>query len=829
MSVDQSGRHMVGPARERTDVQVLASSERAPGPTVRSGQPSPATVVQHPRRLDLRLLLPVLVAWAVTAFVGLLVSTALVAAGSALLLSTAALLLRRRGSRRRASRRLICLTLTATAMCGLAAAAHRAVHAAGPLEDLAQESAVVDLRGIVASEPRVMTGVPQGDARLPQRRILVRVDVVEVRGRGGTSRVAAPVLVRADARWEHIRWRSEIRFSGRLEAAQVGDDVVAVVRARGPADVVSGPDLVFRVADTVRARFRDATAALPADARGLVPALVIGDTSRTPADLTGAMLDTGMSHLSAVSGSNVTLVLGAALGLCRLLLVPRRVRPPVALLVLAGFVVLARPEPSVIRAAVMGAVGLLGLSVDRRRAGVPALAAAMLGLLVWDPWLARSYGFALSSLATLGLLVLAHPWGAAIAKRLPARLAPVGPLVAVPLAAQAVCAPVVVPLQGSVSLIAVPANLLAEPLVGPTTMAGVTVALLSVVWTPLASVLAWSAAVPALGIAWVARLCAEVPGGSVGWGDSAGAAVLLAVVTVVVIGVAPWAWRGAVGRPLLAAAAVAVVAAFAVPTSTVGWPPPGWLVVACDVGQGDGLVIATGPGHAVVVDAGPDPGVMDACLHRLGVDIVDLVVLTHFHADHVDGLAGVLDGRRVGQIRVSQVREPKEEALRVDRLAAQAGVPVGELRNGDLLTDGDVRAEVWWPGRSIQAGSVPNNGSIVLTVHVKGVTILFSGDIEREAAADVISEARRDPARWGVIDVLKVAHHGSSNRDDRLFDLVRGRIALISVGVDNDYGHPAPSTLTALQRRGFQIHRTDLEGDIALVRTPAGLRTVGRG
>jgi competence protein ComEC len=274
---------------------------------------------------------------------------------------------------------------------------------------------------------------------------------------------------------------------------------------------------VFEAADAIRSRFREATAHLPADARGLVPALVIGDTSRSPADLTEAMLETGMSHLSAVSGSNVTLVLAAGLGLCQLVLVPRRLRPWIALAVLLGFVILARPEPSVIRAAVMGTVGLLGLSTSRRQAGIPALSGAVLALLVWDPWLSRSYGFALSTVATLGLLVLAQPWGAAISRRLHPRLSWLGPVVAVPVAAQAVCAPLVVPLQGSVSLIAVPANLLAAPLVGPTTIAGVAAALISVVWVGGAALVAWLAALPALGIARVARMCAEVPYGNFGW------------------------------------------------------------------------------------------------------------------------------------------------------------------------------------------------------------------------------------------------------------------------------------------------------------------------
>ncbi len=190
---------------------------------------------------------------------------------------------------------------------------------------------------------------------------------------------------------------------------------------------------------------------------------MIGDTSRTPTDLTDAMLATGMTHLSAVSGSNVAIVLAVALGAGGLLGLRRRARPLFALLLLAGFIVLARPEPSVIRAGAMGAIGLLGLSQSRRAAGIPVLSAAVLALLVIDPWLARSYGFALSTLATLGLLLFVRDWGAAIGARLPRRIRSWGPALAIPIAAQAMCAPVVVLLQGSVSTVGVLANLLAAP------------------------------------------------------------------------------------------------------------------------------------------------------------------------------------------------------------------------------------------------------------------------------------------------------------------------------------------------------------------------------
>lgn len=787
-----------------------------------------APVVKEARRLDLRLLVPVLAAWPLTAFGALVVPTPVVWIGSAVATGAAAIVAlgRRRGRR---SVRLLALCLAALALCGTAAAGHRSLQAVGPLDELAAARAVVTVRGVVAEEPRVVAGRVREDGGPADADVMVRVRVTEVTGRGSTSAVQASVLVMAGADWQGLSWRSEVEFGGRLRPADPGDDVVALMTARGGPRVLDDPDGVFAAADVVRGRFREATGHLPADARGLVPALVIGDTARTPPDLTQAMLDTGMSHLSAVSGSNVTLVLAAAMGLCRLTLVPRRHRPWVALGVLVCFVILARPEPSVIRAAVMGAVGLLGLSTTRRRAGIPALSGAVLALIVWDPWLSRSFGFALSTVATLGLLVLAQPWGAAISRRLPRRLGWLGPVVAVPVAAQAVCAPLVVPLQGSVSLIAVPANLLAAPLVAPTTIAGVAVALISVFWVGGASLVAWLAAVPALGIAQVARVCAEAPYGSITWSDSAGAAVLLAVLTISLICLAPWARHQSRLRPLVALAMTLVVAAFAIPSSTVGWPPPGWLVVACDVGQGDGLVINNGAGHAVVVDAGPDPDVMDTCLRRLEVEVVDLVVLTHFHADHVDGLPGVLEGRTVREIRVSGVREPPWESEEVAALAAVYRVPVGELRAGDTVGAGNLTADVWWPARAIQAGSVPNNGSVVMTVHVAGVSILFTGDVEREAAAEVLRAARREPQRWGAVDVLKVPHHGSANRDDRLLESVTGDLALISVGADNDYGHPAPSALNGLRQKGFRVYRTDLDGDVAVVRTARGLRAVGRG
>jgi len=580
--------------------------------------------------------------------------------------------------------------------------------------------------------------------------------------------------------------------------------------------------MVADVAERVRSGLRDAVSGLPGDARGLLPGLVIGDTSQTPQSLTDAMSATGMTHLSAVSGSNVAVVLAAAMGLCRLIGLRRRWRPPVALLVLAGFVILARPEPSVLRAAVMGVIGLMGLSASRRRMGVPALSGAVLVLLCIDPWLSRSFGFALSTLATLGLLLFARPWGQWFASFLPTPLKGLGVAIAIPIAAQAMCGPVVVLLQGSVTLIGIFANLLAAPLVAPATVMGVSVALVALVSPPLAVALGWPAAVPTLGIAWVARACADVPMGSLPWPDGAPGAFLLAFLSIGLLFMGPWLMATIRGHPCAVAALIVLVLAVAWPTGGLGWPSPNWRIVACDVGQGDGLVLASGPGHAVVVDAGPDPEKMDGCLARLHVEVVDAVVLSHFHADHVDGLPGVLRGRVVRQVLTSPVHEPAFQVREVQGWASAAGVPMQPLYPGDQLRWGSVQAAVLWPARVLHEGSVPNNASVVLSVDIGGLRMLMLGDVEIDAARQVLLALRRDPAYGEGYDVLKVAHHGSRLQDPSLLAEVRAPVALVSVGAENTYGHPARATLDLLQSAGSEVFRTDQRGDIAVARDGDG-------
>jgi competence protein ComEC len=473
-----------------------------------------------------------------------------------------------------------------------------------------------------------------------------------------------------------------------------------------------------------------------------------------------------------------------------------------------GFVLLARTEPSVLRAAVMGSVTLVGLGPRGRERGPRALGVAVLALLLVDPWLARSVGFALSVCATAGILVLAPPWRDALARWLPRWVAEA---VAVPLAAQLACTPLVAAISGQVSLVAVAANLAVAWAVGPATVLGLLGGLLALVWSPLGRLAAVPAGWCAAWIIAVARTSAGLPVAAMAWAPGWLSVALLTLVCAVA---ALLLGQLLARRGLVVGFCSVLVVAMLVPLPTPGWPPRGWVLVACDIGQGDGLVLNLGGHSGVVVDTGPDPHLMDLCLDRLGIRSVPIVVITHFHADHVDGLAGVLAGRQVGRIETSPVPDPDGGARLVGSVAGRAGVPVRTVTYGETTAVGPVRWQVLGPVRTSypDSDSAPNDASVVLLVEVRGVRLLLMGDEERPSQADL----RRTTTGLRA-DVLKVAHHGSSKQDLDLVDSVGARLAVISVGVDNDYGHPAPSTLRLLRDAGMQVRRTDLDGDVAVV------------
>lgn len=829
----------------------------------------------HPHQegpTDLRLVPPALAAWA-TAALALDASPAWVTGvGVAALLSGLVLLLARRrggvGGSRAASRlpthpeppptpanpsraswprASIAALLLAIAAAAASAGLHGADLRRGPVPELARQYASVTAEVEVGSDPRLTRPRISGDHAAPVS-VLIEAEVRRVQQTDGTVvETRAPVLLIVDPGSsadgpEHSPWlgllpSTRLRVTARLAPSlSSGDRVAAVLRVRNQPvpEVVGKPSGVQRFAGRLRAGLREATEGLPADARALLPGLVVGDTARITPELDEAFKETDLAHTLAVSGSNLTILLALLIGppgLAQLVerrgLAPRlgislRATAILGGVLTLGFVVVCRPDPSVLRAAACGAVALLALATGRRRSLIPALATAVLLLVLYDPWLSRSYGFLLSVLATGALLTLAPRWCETLRRhRVPPRLAEA---LAAAAAAQALCAPVVAVLSARVSLVAVPCNLLAELAVAPATVLGFAALATAPVVMPVAKVLAWGASWPAGWIADVARTGAAQPGGGVDWPGSWTGALLLAVAVAVLVLVGrrllkhPWLC-GVCGLLLL----LVVVEPAPLTRVITGWPPPGWRFAMCDVGQGDATVLAAGKGTGVVVDAGPDPKLIDQCLRTLGITRIPLVVLTHFHADHVAGLPGVLRGRSVGAIETTSFEEPADQAEFVRRAAAERHIPITRAVAGEQRRAGPLSWQVLWPPpQPAPDQDGPNDASVTLLVRTAGLRLLLLGDLEPPAQQELL----RSPAAalLGGVDVLKVAHHGSAYQDPDLIRRVAPRLALISCGADNPYGHPAPSTVAALRAMGAVVLRTDLDGALAVGGTGAGLR-----
>ncbi|MCK0117505.1 ComEC/Rec2 family competence protein [Isoptericola sp. S6320L] len=750
---------------------------------------------------------------------------------------------------RRSGRAVVAhLLLVGACLVALAGSVHGQAAARAPLPQLAADGAVATLRGTVVTEPRPATF---GDGHRWQ----VAVTQVWARGTGSSARGHVEVT----APGPPPRYGAVVVADVRLGPPGIGAGTAASASATA-VRVTAPPGPVLRATTVLRAELLEVTEGLSPQARGLVPGAAVGDTTRLPDDLDEAMRTTGLTHVTAVSGSHFAIVVATLTVACAVLRLPRAARVVLLVVGAVGFVLLVRPEPSVLRAAWTCSVTLLALALGRPAAGPPALAVASTVLLVVDPWMSRSFGFALSCAATAGIILLTGP----IARRLDPWCGRVLAFaVAVPLAAQSACGPLLVLLDPALPATAVPANLLAAPALVPATVLGLVATLLAP-WAPaVAFAVAWVAGVATAWIAAVARFFAALPGASLPWPGGVGGALLLAAGTTAVLwaalrrppargpvrtpGRAPGAllaaaWRraaasgrrarpargllvGALSVVLLAGGALLVTAGPRLAPGLVpGGMPDDWQVVACDVGQGDTLAIRSGARAAVVVDVGPPGDAAARCLERLGVERIDLLVLSHFHTDHVGGLDAVLAGRPVRAAVVSPLDDPAAPAGRARGALADAGVPVSAGTTGQRGAAGTVTYQVLAADPAPGGGAgAANDASVALALRTgSGIDVVALGDLEEPGQERLVGLLAPSGLPDGPVEVLKMAHHGSASQSADLARLLAPRVTLVPVG-ENDYGHPTSSALALYAAVGSRIVRTDECGTSALTVREGGL------
>ena len=581
--------------------------------------------------------------------------------------------------------------------------------------------------------------------------------------------------------------------------------IVASKEARVAALVVINDDIVIQ---TQPSRWASALGAIrlglrslsgDGNAGALIPGMVLGDTSKQSVEFKNSMRRSGLTHLVAVSGANFALVSAFVLWMMQFLFARMKFRLSATAISLIAFIALVRPSPSVLRAAAMAAVLLVAQGTKKGRDSLPALGFAMAAVVVVDPWQARDAGFALSVLATAGLLLFAPVLIEKLSIHLPGKLAQA---LAPPIAATVFCSPIIVALSGYLAPMSVIANLLAAPFVAPITIVGFIAALFSPFAPLISTVLIWFIRFPAGAIALIAHWASSFPvltlqSGKIGFliiaSFTLGSWLLkkwfkhIIVFTLVILISITWLQR---------------------------WPGGDWQVANCDIGQGDSMVINLGNHRGIVIDVGPDAVAEDRCLKALGINEIPLLILSHFHADHVAGLPGAIKNRAVGQVWVSINSAPLVESAMAQ--SALSGVEMIKAVRGMSARVGPLTINVLWPTLSATSfeempgeGSQINNSSIATLITSDAFSIFTGGDLEPPVQEILVKDV-------GPVDIYKVCHHGSRYQDLAFMSALHPRISIISVGAGNTYGHPAVQTLEALARLGSEVLRTDIDGAIAV-------------
>ncbi|HEU4705604.1 MAG TPA: ComEC/Rec2 family competence protein [Solirubrobacterales bacterium] len=547
----------------------------------------------------------------------------------------------------------------------------------------------------------------------------------------------------------------------------------------------------------------------------LARGFVLGEDARVDPETKEDFTRSGLRHLLAVSGENVTLLALLALPVLGALGIPLRERLIWVLALIAVYVPVAGAGPSIQRAGVMGGIGLLATLGGRRASRLYALVLAAGVTLAIDPAVAADVGWQLSFAAVLGILLLAAPLRRTIVARLGRgrwrRALAEG--VAVTVAATLATAPLIAYHFETVSTTTLVANVLAMPAVAPAMWLGMcSAALAQMPGIPLGPLNGLDALLLAY-IAQVAAWCAaphwaelHVHLSGAGLAASYLAMGMAALLGLVTRRLGP---RLAIPRPAPALAFLAAGLALALGLSGAGGadPPPlhGLRVDVLDVGQGDAILLQPARAPAILVDGGPPGDDLEAKLEGVGVDGLGAAVITHDQSDHAAGVEELLGHLPVGRLVYARLRRPALAA------AQAAGVEPERVAAGQELRSGRLRLQVLWPPRELLAeplaGRDPNQQALVLEARWRGFSMLLTADAEAESV----------PIDPGPVDVLKVAHHGSDDSGlGTLLDRTRPELAVISVGADNPYGHPTPGTLATLARHRVPTLRTDEDGDVVI-------------
>jgi competence protein ComEC len=594
--------------------------------------------------------------------------------------------------------------------------------------------------------------------------------------------------------------------------ASDGFDERTVLRRRGVHVVARGRSWrvvgrregISGLADRIHHGLAGAIApGLAGERRAVLAGLVLGEEEAMSEELRERFRASGLYHLLAVSGQNVAFVAGGVLLIAWLLGISRLVAELGALGAIGAYVLAVGWQPSVVRAGVAGALASLAWLASRPRDRWYFLLLGAAVLMAWNPYSLLEPGFQLS-FAAVAAIFIAVPRLERTLEGYPLPSVLTG-IVAISAACGLATAPILLLQFGSVPVYSILSNALVAAVVPASFALALLTALLVQLLPPAALAAAWLNGWLAAYIAACARFVGGLPGAQVSSKFLFVAAALTLLLAFAAVRLPAWRRPGLVVLLVLAAT---LFAGWKLRSGSPPPPPSGLRLTVLDVGQGDSILLQV-PEGAVLVDQGPPEAEVDDQLRRLGIRRIALLVLTHPQRDHVGGAAEVLEHIEVD--RVLDPAIPAESPEEAEALAAAQArdVPIAQARAGVVFRLGRLRLELLWPDGRHVPGVDPNLRATVMVATYGKVDTLLTADAESPVTLPL------HPPR---VEILKVAHHGSEDDGlSRLLELTRPVVAVISCGRDNDYGHPAPTTIAALTAAPhLDVYRTDLDGPVVV-------------
>lgn len=547
------------------------------------------------------------------------------------------------------------------------------------------------------------------------------------------------------------------------------------------------------------------------DATALVAGLSIGERSLLSAQTEEQMRDLSLTHLVAVSGANLAIVVGAVWFLLAAFGLNRHLRFGLGLIAMGSYVLLVGPESSVIRAATMALFVTIAMWLGRGSSPLHALALAVSLILFIDPGLATDFGFSLSALATAGLIVAASPIFELLRSRIPDWLA-LG--VAAALSAQVYTTPILLMLQPGIPVYAVLANIAVEPVIAPVTILGISAAATALAIPALSRFLIDLAELGTNWIVLVSDVLTDFPLDRIHFVGPPVGVVISAGVVIATTAIFVSKNRKVQIHALLALISLILLGAVATVTQlhASSQVHRGWEVLNCDVGQGDALLVKSG-GEVALIDVGPDAQKLLDCLDKANVSAIDLLILTHYDADHVAGIEGLRDVS-IGLSLLPGFTDDRPLADRAKTFLALHGRETLIGQRGMTGKLGDCSWMVLEPSFSAAEASDSNDASLVTKFDCEKFDIVALGDLGESGQLRLLNSSAQE-LKTEKPTVLKVAHHGSADQSRELHEWIRPEVSIISVGT-NRFGHPNDRVLRLLNSVGSSIYRTDLDGPVAV-------------